>query len=295
MKKALLAASMLALVGCSDPRGEVPYQAYKVFNSYGITRTEDMKAILSVLPIDNLDIGYTQEWANFRKVMSGIQNKEYTSQELVTLMKASQAFHGDDPANLLASPLFDNRFNSDIIIPSAKRLHNNENIENIILDNIRLGEIQIRDREKQEEENKRHQEALERQKEAEQRRRDEAEERQNTINRFGQDILDKCNGRIISFQPTFVGQDPYAYVGKCVSMELPQFMPPNLGTRQWIGPNALLSTIFFGEVANTFVVEADEHVKIGTPLVAIGVDPIEYQNGLGTLQTPVTFKVLRFY
>lgn len=317
MKKLLLVASVLGLTGCSDiqyglnndlnnsdqwKEAGVPYSAaiqcqknnvslnaYNRFSSAGISSLDDIAYFNKLFPAgDSQDDKFDpndQYSAGLKKVYAALEAGEFSKDDLSSLIQKSVYMNERGQINRLGGPSDTPLLYSDEIIESAKKIHSkSETVDEVVVQNIGREQEEYRQKKEREEADRKNEEEAER-----------AAQYQRDVSRFGKDIMDQCNGVVYRPNLSFPIQDPYAFSGKCVGLELPAFMPSNLGMRQWLGPNTLLNTTTVGEMSSTFIINADEHIKLGTPFVAIGVSPTQYQNGFGVLQTAPTFKVLRFY
>ncbi|KGH84317.1 hypothetical protein [Oenococcus oeni] len=106
----------------------------------------------------------------------------------------------------------------------------------------------------------------------------------------GKSIYSICKG-----YPTYPKQfdafkDPYDVSGKCFFMRI---SAPNQNI-QWINKNSLIVFPFIQGQNPIVFIDDKNHVKYNNEAIVIGVDPIQYQNTMGSMITAPTFKILKY-
>lgn len=104
------------------------------------------------------------------------------------------------------------------------------------------------------------------------------------VAKFGEDVSKICGDIITLFPQPIMGLDPYAMVGKCYALSVSSY---NFRL-QWLDETSLLMLDW------PAMVTADEHIKLNTPFIAVGIKPEQYQSALGAVQTPVTIRILKY-
>ena len=101
-----------------------------------------------------------------------------------------------------------------------------------------------------------------------------------------------CRAGIHSFSPIQRVINPYSFSGKCY---LYNFDEATIGSAhiQWLGPNKLLEIITaYNDSPLTILYQSDEPIDLSKIFLAVGVQPEQYQDTLGSIRTPITFRIL---
>lgn len=101
-----------------------------------------------------------------------------------------------------------------------------------------------------------------------------------------------CRAGIHSFVSTQRVVNPYEFAGKCY---LYNFDEATIGSAhiQWLGPNKLLEIITaYNDSPLTILYQSDEPIDLSKTFLAVGAQPEQYQDTLGAIRTPVTFRIL---
>lgn len=101
-----------------------------------------------------------------------------------------------------------------------------------------------------------------------------------------------CRAGIHSFSPIQRVINPYSFAGKCY---LYNFDEATIGSAhiQWLGPNKLLEIITaYNDSPLTILYQSDEPIDLSKIFLAVGVQPEQYQDTLGSIRTPITFRIL---
>lgn len=104
------------------------------------------------------------------------------------------------------------------------------------------------------------------------------------VDKFGEDVSKICGDNITFFPQPIMGLDPYAMAGKCYTLSVSSY---NFRL-QWLDETHLLMLDW------PALVTADEHIKLNTPFIAVGLKPQQYQGALGAVQTPITIRILKY-
>ncbi|MFT8723762.1 MAG: hypothetical protein ABF759_14510 [Acetobacter malorum] len=107
---------------------------------------------------------------------------------------------------------------------------------------------------------------------------------------YGSDVIDACHGSPENELMTAQNiANPYAAAGKCFTIHIGW-----LSTPQWLNANQAL---FISNVPSlpAILVSGDGPLKIGAAAVIMGQSPQQYTSALGTLETPLTVRVLKYF
>lgn len=262
---------------CKD--NNISFGSYQTLYSVGITNLNDIKNISQALtpaaiggeasdPDDAGEVAQAQKGQAFlQQIAQGLKNNEFSSDDILKVRQAAISLNDNGTPNNLAMAPYKIADNGSIFLDAFKEAHGGKSADSIARDSAAALS----------EENRRNEE------------NNQAQLRnlQNTFNeniksKYGEDVFNECGGSVSGNIYEFYGADPYAYKGKCVLLTIDQYG----NNKIYISSNQML-------VAGKFMIISDSHIRLGSPFVAMAIDPIQYKTVLGELKTPVTFKILK--